>query len=268
MNGEIVASKSPKISIRVYPWHDLAWDLALAEGMDPAEIERRHKANEDDDWSSELKVGEVVDLRRTFTKGQIRESMDREQETASIQDAINTNISTHLWRDILQGKLPVRKANGNPLEGEPTQFKMRGPDTPHLTLGEGNDWLTKNRYLQEWVPSDLKNPKGANRNGAGRPDSAAPVTNWRHLVQAEAYEHWLRLRASGANPSVFSICPDMAKWCAQQGIKGDKKQDPKAGTIRNTVLGAGHWKPPPHSVEQAKDHVAQTAQMKVAQEQK
>ena len=95
-----------------------------------------------------------------------------------------------------------------------------------------------------------------------------PPTNWRHLVQAEAYEHWLRLRASGCNPTVHSICEDMAKWCVKHNIKGDKGQNPRAGTIRNAVLSAGHWTPPTHSVEQAKKYVAQiaqTAQTKVAQ---
>lgn len=264
-----MATKTPKISVRVYPWHDLAWDLALAEGMNPAEIERRLDQNSKNDRPRQpipagLSFAEVVKQ----TSVQLVLEAECDKEAASIKDEINTYISTQLWRDILEGNLAVRKANGNPMNGDPKLFKMLGPEAPHLRLGEGNDWLTKNRYLQEWVPGDLKNPKGTNSNCAGRPNSAAPVTNWRHLVQAEAYKHWLRLRASGANPSVNSICPDMAKWCAKQGIKGDKNQDPKAGTIRNTVLGAGHWKPPPHSVEQAKDHVAQTAQMKVAQEQK
>lgn len=96
-------------------------------------------------------------------------------------------------------------------------------------------------------------------------DHAPAKPNWRHLVQAEAWEHWLRLRASGCNPSVYSICGDMAKWCAAKKIKGDKGQDPKAGTIRNTVLGGGHWTPPHHSVAEAKKHIAQIAQTKVAQ---
>lgn len=97
-------------------------------------------------------------------------------------------------------------------------------------------------------------------------DAPAPAKpNWRHLIQAEAREHWLRLRASGCNPSIYSICSDMARWCADNGIKGDKGQDPKAGTIRNTVLGGGHWTPPHHSVAEAKKHIAQIAQTKAAQ---
>jgi hypothetical protein len=95
-----------------------------------------------------------------------------------------------------------------------------------------------------------------------------PLINWRHRVQEEAWEHWLQLRASGGNPTVHSICDFIAKWCTDQDIKGGKGQNPRAGTLRNTVLGAGHWTPPPHSVEEAKKHIAQieqTSQTKVAQ---
>lgn len=92
--------------------------------------------------------------------------------------------------------------------------------------------------------------------------------NWRHAIQAEAYEHWIRLRASGCNPSVNSICEDMATWCQKHDVRGGKGQNPRAGTIRNTVLGAGHWSPPNLSIAQAKEHVAQiarTAQSSAAQ---
>ena len=83
--------------------------------------------------------------------------------------------------------------------------------------------------------------------------------NWRMQIQAEAYELWIRFRAKGCNPSVYSICDDMAVWCIRKNIKGGKGKNPRAGTIRNTVLGAGHWTPPPHSVEQAKKYVEQIA---------
>ena len=98
-------------------------------------------------------------------------------------------------------------------------------------------------------------------------EAVTPETDWRMAVQEEAWEHWLRLRASGCNQSVHGICDHMAKWCTDNNIQGGKKQNPRAGTIRNTVLGAGHWNPPPHSVAQAKAYIAQfaqTAQTKVA----
>jgi len=98
-----------------------------------------------------------------------------------------------------------------------------------------------------------------------------PPTNYRHLIQEEAYQHWIRLRAMGCNPSVHSICGDMAKWCIDKNIRGGKGQNPRAGTIRNTILGGSSgWEPPDHSIEQAKKYVAElarTAQTKVAQKQ-
>ena len=95
--------------------------------------------------------------------------------------------------------------------------------------------------------------------GPVKKSSAKPATNWRMQIQAEAYEYWVRLRASGCNPTPYSICGDMAKWCIEKNIKGGKGQSPSAGTIMNTVLCAGHWTPPHHSVKQAKEHVAQIA---------
>lgn len=103
------------------------------------------------------------------------------------------------------------------------------------------------------------------------PTKTAPLSNWKYKVQAEAWEHWLRLRAYGCNPSVHSICEDMARWCTKENIKGGKGQNPRAGTIRNTVLGAGHWTPPSHSVAEATKYlaqIAQTAQTEVAQTKK
>ena len=174
-----VTSESNKVSARVYPWHDLAWDLALGDGMDPAIIESRFVAN---------KLEGMGDCDRHW------------QEAASIQDDINTDISTHLWREILEGKVPVRKANGNPLKGESKQFKMRGPDTPHLTVAEGNEWLTKNRYLQVWVPGDLKNRIQTDGECASRFDSA-PLNY--HLLATpaallDAFQRW------GLKPAWFA----------------------------------------------------------------
>lgn len=122
-------------------------------------------------------------------------------------------------------------------------------------------------YIDEPAPAtDTAPAQTAPAPVVAASDGPAPAKpNWRHLIQAEAREHWLRLRASGCNPSIYSICSDMARWCADNGIKGDKGQDPKAGTIRNTVLGGGHWTPPHHSVAEAKKYIAQIAQTKVAQ---
>lgn len=106
----------------------------------------------------------------------------------------------------------------------------------------------------------------------GAESATEPKLNWRMAIQAEAYDLWLRLRASGCNPSVYSISPDMAEWCIKNDIRGGKGQNPTAGTIRNAVLGGSSgWTPPTHSVAQAKKavaQIAQTAQTKVARKKK
>ena len=84
----------------------------------------------------------------------------------------------------------------------------------------------------------------------------------RARIQQEAYDLWIRLKASGANPSIHSICEPMARWCAANGITTRSGVTPMAGTIRNTILGGSSgWVPPHHSREQAKEHVAQLAQV-------
>jgi len=95
-----------------------------------------------------------------------------------------------------------------------------------------------------------------------------PKVDWRYVVQAEAYEHWLRLRARGCSPSVYSISQWLATWCIENNVKGGKGQFPSSGTIRNSVIAGKNWIPPQHSVAQAKKHVdqiAQTSQQVVAQ---
>ena len=91
---------------------------------------------------------------------------------------------------------------------------------------------------------------------------AAAKPDGRMKIQAEAFEHWIRLKAAGANPTVNSICDSMAKWCADNGVTTHTGVTPRAGTIRNTILGGSSgWTPPTHSRDQAKTHVEQLAQV-------
>jgi len=91
------------------------------------------------------------------------------------------------------------------------------------------------------------------------------VPNWKMRVQAEATELFLRLLASGANPTPHSILDSMAQWCRDNEIKTATNINPSANYLRTHVLGGKHWPPPTMSREQAKKHVAQVAQTKVAQ---
>jgi hypothetical protein len=82
-----------------------------------------------------------------------------------------------------------------------------------------------------------------------------PPTNWRHKIQAAAYEHWITLRAVGACPTRHSILESMARWCQVNNVKTDGGIYPRAGYIKNVVLNAS-WIEPYHSIEQAKAHIA------------
>ena len=89
----------------------------------------------------------------------------------------------------------------------------------------------------------------------------APIEDWRMKFQAEAWEYWIRLVASGCNPTVHSILDPMVIWGRENDVRSVSGIYPSSGHLRNTVLGGKHWKPPTHSVEQAKAHVAQLAQV-------
>lgn len=82
--------------------------------------------------------------------------------------------------------------------------------------------------------------------------SASKGTNWRHVVQQEAWHYWLTLKASGANPNPWSISDRMSKWCHENNINGGKGSPVKGKTLYNTVLGGRHWTQPSHTPEQAR----------------
>jgi hypothetical protein len=229
-----MVSESKKTSVRVYPWHDLAWDLALAGGMDPLEIELRSKKNEILDKPRRWLRSNLPDKSKVkHTTEQLRLEVEYEKEAAAIQNDVNTDISTHLWRSILEGNLPVRKANGDPLTGDPKQFKMRGPDTPHLTVAEGNAWLTKNRYLQVWKPGDLKDYRWVD------PNVKIPVTG----VAAPPHP-WNVHDSRDPNPAQPWYTP--ARHFARQLVKDDstllQKRAVLAAKVSNSLKSAGIYK--------------------------
>jgi hypothetical protein len=101
-------------------------------------------------------------------------------------------------------------------------------------------------------------------------DDDNPLDDWKMQCQAEAYEQWVRMRATGANPTVRGISKHVAKWCRLIDVctTGYGKH-PGETYLRTHVLGGKHWKPPLNmSVEDAIAHVAQAkimAQAAVAQ---
>ena len=103
------------------------------------------------------------------------------------------------------------------------------------------------------------------------PDASIPASpatvnvakaDGRMKIQAEAFEYWIRLKAAGANPTIHSICDTLARWCADSGVTTHTGTTPRAGTIRNSILGGSSgWVPPTHSRDEAQEHVARLAQV-------
>jgi len=216
---------------KVYPWSNLPWDLALAGGMELGSMFNGLDA--------------IPDI----------ESDEWWLEARKIEGTAKTEMGVKLWRDIFAGNMPVRKSNGDPLNSDPKLFEIRGQNTPHLTRDEGNRWLKDNRYLEIWEPKEHTNEATSQNASSTVSAPPKPAKDWRFEVQEEAYKRWIRLRASGCNPSINSICQLIAEWCIQKDIRGGKGQNPTAGTIRNAALGAGKWTPPPHSVAAAKQYL-------------
>lgn len=128
---------------------------------------------------------------------------------------------------------------------------------------------TLKRILTIWRKENQAPEQTATPGPEVASEGTAPaVPNWKMRVQTEATELFIRLLASGANPTQHSILDSMVTWCCNHEIKTDGKNggiNPSRGYLRTHVLGGGHWTPPTMSREQAKKHVAQVAQTKVAQ---
>ena len=114
-------------------------------------------------------------------------------------------------------------------------------------------------------PTDSPMPVETSANKGKGAQPKKDVTPARLRIQQEATEVWIRWLANGGNPTVYAIRDEVAKWCSDNQVKLRGGVCPKAGTLRNTVLGAGHWTPPTLSREKAKAHVAQVARQGVAQ---
>jgi hypothetical protein len=127
--------------------------------------------------------------------------------------------------------------------------------------------LTTARKKVNELKAHMEYLRGDHHLPVSPPEAVTPNTipvkiDGRMKIQAEAYEYWIRLKATGANPTINSTCESMARWCADNGVTTHTGVSPRAGTIRNSILGGSSgWTPPTHSRDQAKEHVAQLAQV-------
>ena len=85
---------------KVYLWSDLPWDIAVAQGMKPDSVLNELDAIKDKD-SDEWWL-----------------------ESQKFESVAKTKLAEKLWLDIYNGKLPVRKSNGDPLDGDPKQLSV------------------------------------------------------------------------------------------------------------------------------------------------
>lgn len=179
---------------KVYPWSDLPWDIAVAQGMNP------------DSVFNDLDSIENKDSNEWWLESQKLESNAK------------TKLAEKLWLDIYNGKLPVRKANGDPLDGDSEKFHLNGVNAPHLTREEGNEWLKVNRYQQIWRPTKHS------FNGAAKP--------------------WLVADPKDPTPAQPWYTP--ARYFARQLINDDStlllKRSPLADKVSKSLANVGIYK--------------------------
>ena len=140
---------------KVYLWSDLPADIAVAQGMKSDSAFKALDAIEDKDSDAWW------------------------LEAQKLESVAKTKLAEKLWLDIYNGKLLVRDANGDPLDGDSKSFHLMGVKAPHLTCTEGNLWLKENRYLHTWNPTA---PPSATEAGkpwlVADPKDPTPAQSW------------------------------------------------------------------------------------------
>lgn len=113
----------------VYPWSDVAWDLARAAGIDPdavmAELDQLDQLDEAN-WDHE----------------------------AVLLEQLNTGLATKLWQDLLSGAVTARDAQGKPLPHPPQENSYTGPNKPFVWVEDINGWLAKQGRIDRWEPAN------------------------------------------------------------------------------------------------------------------
>ncbi len=170
-------------------------------------------------------------------------------------------------REIREGIEALTNAD-SPTYSEDETHRLRGdyiPAKPKLFTNKdlpSFEWSLDAAFVTK-SPSTSKSDSVLMGNVRSDDGLAAPKHDWRMLVQAEAYQQWVRLTASGANPTIRGICDWVAQWCINKGVRTDSlKVFPNAEYLRTHVLSGKLWTPPYNmSVATAKKHVEQMEQM-------
>lgn len=105
--------------IKVYPWQDVAWDIAKDQGMDVNALG----------------------------------NMTSEQAWA----AAKTKLSSEIGLALLQGKLQALNSVGDPIKPENIiQANIVRHNYLHVSPKHVNPWLEQNGYLYEWNPQQTQ----------------------------------------------------------------------------------------------------------------
>ena len=112
-----------------YPWHQMPWDLAIANGMDPEALEiESSQAHQSGNWEA----GE------------------------NLQELIYTGMATKLFKGLINKEIPACNSNGHPLDVIDCHLPMKGPGMPYISITQGNLWLKNMGYEAEfWEPEKL-----------------------------------------------------------------------------------------------------------------
>jgi hypothetical protein len=79
-----------------------------------------------------------------------------------LPDNSELEMATRLSQAIQTGTVSCWKVSGEPIRGAVALENIRNP-VPHLTVAEGNAWLKRAGYLQEWVPAKDRPTKHGTR---------------------------------------------------------------------------------------------------------
>lgn len=79
----------------------------------------------------------------------------------------------------------------------------------------------------------------------GTPSDQIPTTSWILKVQAEAAQHWKRLKLLNCNPTRNNIKGDLAKWCRDNNVKTSSGIFPSDEYIYRHAIRSAIWEPPP-----------------------
>jgi hypothetical protein len=132
-----------------------------------------------------------------------------------LSDSSELEMATQLNRAIQIGTIRCWKMNGDPIKGPVPQENMRNP-VPHLTVTEGNAWLKRAGYLQDWAPAKDHLKKNGTRIRWTEDESKRLCEYRKNHTEKQTAEHF---KVSGTR-----VREIMAKAKSQAGTQTARKK--------------------------------------------